>query len=100
MPKLIWDFGIFYRKSQIPNPKSQIVAKIPNRCRNPKSLPKSQIIAEIVIGQIPLYHASLHKFPKKEIMSPNKFGGMVTLCYTKPQKGNLSVDHLVIMKIT
>jgi hypothetical protein len=31
-------------------PKSQIVAKIPNRCQNPKSLPKSQIVAEVQIA--------------------------------------------------
>src|SRR5579859_2273771 len=34
-------------KSQIPNPKSQTAAEIPNCCRNPKPLPKSQTVAEI-----------------------------------------------------
>jgi hypothetical protein len=44
MPK--YSFGIL-PKSQIPNPKSQTIAEIPNHCRNPKLLPKSQIAAEI-----------------------------------------------------
>ena len=78
MPK--YSFGIL---PKIPNPKS----KIPNRCRNPKSLSKSQI--DSMIGQFPLLSRDVTQISKKrQFCPPIKSEKWVTPSYTNSKKGN------------